>query len=70
MQVLKRKPLKVEHEVLVQTVTRATNVMMLLQGTQVICGEKSGFLNFEKEVIGLTYVLQVLGSDASSPVFG
>ena len=69
MRTPKRKSLESDHQVLVQTITRARNVMMLLQGTQVTCGEKSGFLNFEKEVVGLTYALQVLGSDAPSPVF-
>lgn len=70
MRTPKPKPLEADRQVLVQTITRARNVMMLLQGTQVTCGEKSGFLNFEKEVVGLTYALQMLGSDASSPVFG
>lgn len=55
--------------IVIGAITRARNVMMLLQGTRVTVGRKSAFLDFEKELLKLTYALQVMGQDAPTPTF-
>lgn len=55
--------------VVIEAVTRARNAMMLLQGTRVTFGRRSGFLNFEKEIIKLTPALQAIGLDTPTPPF-
>ena len=66
----KPKMLKVERDsILIGALTRARNAMMLLQGTRVTFGRKSAFLDFEKEILKLTYALQVMGLDTPTPTF-
>jgi len=55
--------------VVIEAVTRARNAMMLLQGTRVTFGRRSGFLDFEKEILKLTSALQVMGLDTPTPSF-
>lgn len=55
--------------ILVAAIRRARNAMILLQGTRVTFGRKSGFLDFENEIFKLTQALQVMGLDTPLPVF-
>lgn len=67
---LKPKLRRAERDhLVVEVITRARNAMMLLQGTKVVFGRKSGFLNFEKEILKLNYALQIMGLDTPTPTF-
>lgn len=67
---LNSKPTKAERDrILIEAIKRARNAMMLLQGTRVTFGRKSGFLDFENEIFKLTKALQVMGLDTPLPVF-
>lgn len=62
-----RLPKAERDRILIEVITRSRNVMMLLQGTRVTVGRKSAFLDFKKEILKLTYALQVSGLDAPTP---
>ena len=64
-----RLPKAERDRILIEVITRSRNVMMLLQGTRVTVGRKSAFLDFEKEILKLTYALQVMGLDTPTPTF-
>lgn len=70
MKTSKTKMLKAERDsFVIGAITRARNAMMLLQGTRVTFGRKSGFIDFEKEILKLTSALQVMGVDTPTPTF-
>lgn len=70
MKTPKPRLLKAERDrIVIEAVKRARNAIMLLQGTRVTFGRKSGFLEFEKEILKLNHALQVMGLDTPSPVF-
>lgn len=70
MKTLQSKRTKAERDgILTDAIKRALHAMMLLQGTRVTFGRKSGFVNFENEIFKLVHALQVLGLDPASPAF-
>lgn len=70
MKTQKPKLPKAERDrILTGAILRALNAMILLQGTRVTFGRKSGFIDFENEIFKLAHALQIMGHDVPTPVF-
>jgi hypothetical protein len=71
MKKLERRTFETERDrILIVAMYRARNTMILLHGSKVTFGTKTGFLNFETEIRRLTEALRALGIDPPCLILG